>query len=58
LSITSVHPMREDAVKEFLAKAGADWDIITRLIEEKKLAELNFDGNMFYMRKLYETYKR
>ncbi len=58
LSITSVHPMREDAVKEFLAKAGADWDIITRLIEEKKLVELNFDGNMFYMRKLYETYKR
>ncbi|RLG56620.1 MAG: radical SAM protein, partial [Candidatus Hydrothermarchaeota archaeon] len=39
LSITSVHPMRKDAVEEFLRKAEADWSVIERLIKENKLIE-------------------
>lgn len=58
LSIISVHPMREDAVQEFLTKANAAWDTIDRLLEEQKLVELEFEGRKFYMRKLYEGYKR
>lgn len=58
LSITAVHPMREDAVRSFLAKSGNEWDIINRLVAEQKLVELEFNGNKFYMRKLYEGYKR
>ncbi len=52
LSITSVHPMREDAVKELLSKAGADWSIIDKLEEEGKIIELEYGGRKFYMRKL------
>lgn len=52
LSITSVHPMREDAVKEFLSKACSGWSIIERLIKENKLVELRYQGKKFYMRKL------
>lgn len=52
LSITSVHPMRDDAVKEFLIKARSDWAIIEKLIREDKLIELQYQGNKFYMRKL------
>ncbi len=52
LSITAVHPMREDAVKELLNKAGADWSIIDRLKEEGKLIEVEYGGKKFYMRKL------
>ncbi|MEA3254522.1 MAG: radical SAM protein [Candidatus Altiarchaeota archaeon] len=52
LSITSVHPMREDAVKEFLSKAGSNWGIIERLIKEDKLIEMRYRGKKFYMRKL------
>ncbi len=52
LSITSVHPMREEAVKEFLSKAGSGWDIIEKLIEENKLVERMYRGKRFYMRKL------
>jgi len=52
LSITSVHPMREDAVKEFLRKAKANWDIIEQLIENGKIVELEYNGERFYMRKL------
>ncbi|MGB7064548.1 MAG: radical SAM protein, partial [Syntrophobacteria bacterium] len=32
LSITAVHPMHEEAVKEFLLQAKADWSVIERLI--------------------------
>jgi len=52
LSITSVHPMREEAVKEFLIKARAGWDIVHKLINENKLVELKYDEKKFYMRKL------
>ena len=52
LSITSVHPMREDAVSEFLARAGADWSVIHRLIAQERLIEMEYEGRKFYMRKL------
>jgi len=51
LSITAVHPMREDAVTEFLKKAGANWDAITELIRDGKLIEVDYLGMKFYMRK-------
>ncbi|EEB74993.1 radical SAM protein [Thermococcus sp. AM4] len=52
LSITSVHPMREDALKELLRKANADWSVVEKLINEGKLIELEYNGRRFYMRKL------
>jgi wyosine [tRNA(Phe)-imidazoG37] synthetase (radical SAM superfamily) len=51
LSITSVHPMREDAVKEFLLKANSNWKLIEGLIKQGKLVELRFRDNKFYIRK-------
>ncbi|MDD2585339.1 MAG: radical SAM protein [Syntrophomonadaceae bacterium] len=58
LSITAVHPMREDAIRDLLTRVKEDWKIIDKLIKEEKLVKLTFDGNNFYMRKLYEGYKR
>jgi len=52
LSITAVHPMREDAVNEFLARAGADWSIVGQLIDQGQLVEMDYEGRTFYMRKL------
>ena len=52
LGITSVHPMREEAVREYLKKAGADWRVITNLIKRGSLIELKYQGKNFYMRKL------
>jgi wyosine [tRNA(Phe)-imidazoG37] synthetase (radical SAM superfamily) len=52
LSITSVHPMREEAVKEFLTKTHASWSIIEKLLLEDKLVELEYSGKIYYMRKL------
>ncbi|ASJ04132.1 radical SAM protein [Thermococcus barossii] len=52
LSITAVHPMREEAVEELLRKAGAGWETVERLIREGKLIELEYGGKRFYMRAL------
>ncbi|MGQ9514502.1 MAG: radical SAM protein [Thermoproteota archaeon] len=52
LSITAVHPMRFEAVKELLKKAGEDWRIVDKLILEGKLIELEYEGNRYYMKKL------
>ena len=53
LSITAVHPMREQAVMAMLAKAGADWDLVQRLQAENKLKQVDYDGQCFYVRCLY-----
>jgi len=52
LSITSVHPMRKDAVEQFLHKANSDWTIVQMLIDEKELSELDYEGNKFFLRNL------
>lgn len=52
LSITSVHPMREDAINEFLLKSNTDAHLIKRLITEGKLVETEYSGNKFYTRRL------
>jgi wyosine [tRNA(Phe)-imidazoG37] synthetase (radical SAM superfamily) len=52
LSIMAVHPMRGEAVKEFLRKANAGWQIIEKLLAAEKLVELEYGEDMFYMRKL------
>ena len=56
LSITSVHPMREEGVNNFLSKAKAGWSIIEKMIKEDKLIEVGYKGNKFYMRKLPGKY--
>jgi len=56
LSITSVHPMREEGVNNFLSKAKAGWEIIKKLIKEDKLVEVEYKGKKFYMRKLPGKY--
>jgi wyosine [tRNA(Phe)-imidazoG37] synthetase (radical SAM superfamily) len=52
LSITSVHPMREDAVDEYLARAGADWAVVRQLVRQGRLVEAEYGGHRFYLRKL------
>ncbi len=51
LSITAVHPMREQAVDEFLARAGADWPVVRGLIAQGRLVEAEYEGARFYVRR-------
>jgi len=53
LSITSVHPMRKEAVWELLTKDESDWNIVHAMLHNDELIELEYLGNTFYMRKLH-----
>ena len=52
LNITSVHPMRKEAINAMLDKTGSNWHSIEKLIENDVLIETEYLGNKFYMRKL------
>jgi wyosine [tRNA(Phe)-imidazoG37] synthetase (radical SAM superfamily) len=52
LAITSVHPMREDVIKELLNKANISFDIIEKMVDEGKLIKLEYNGRVFYMKKI------
>ena len=54
LSITAVHPMRQDAIEEFLQKANEKWSLIERLIKEQKIVKHTLNNTTFYLRKLPE----
>ena len=48
LSITAVHPLREEAVRELLAKNQADWRIVESLVQTGQLLMTEYEGNKFY----------
>jgi wyosine [tRNA(Phe)-imidazoG37] synthetase (radical SAM superfamily) len=55
LAITSVHPMREEAVRKFLERAGNSWDLVQSLIDAGELIKVEYQGHKFYLRKLKKT---
>jgi hypothetical protein len=44
--------MRKDAVQILLSKANTEWQVVEKLLREKKIIDLEFEGNNYYMRKL------
>ncbi len=53
LSITSVHPMREDYIHELIKRRGLKPEkILNKLLRERKIISLKYRNYNFYMRKL------
>lgn len=52
LSITAVHPMREEAVESLLGRAGADWSAVNKLVQDKKLTVSMYNSNKYFIRTL------
>jgi len=52
LSITAVHPMRQDAVYALLSKSKKSFAVIDTLIAQGKLVETRYKNKEYYMRKL------
>ncbi len=48
LDITSVHPLRKEALSEILRRAKKDWSIIQKMMDEGKLVEVRYGGEIFY----------
>jgi wyosine [tRNA(Phe)-imidazoG37] synthetase (radical SAM superfamily) len=52
LSITSVHPMRQDAVDAYLERAGANGSVVRQLLKKGELVETQYGDHTFYLRRL------
>lgn len=50
LSITSVHPMRVEAVQSLLAKTDIGWELVEQLLKQKQLIKTEYGGQVFYVR--------
>lgn len=50
LSITAVHPLREDAVAALLAHCGATWDSVQELTARSALVAVKYQQHTFYLR--------
>jgi wyosine [tRNA(Phe)-imidazoG37] synthetase (radical SAM superfamily) len=48
LAIAAVHPVRDDAMRTYLRRAGADWTVVGRLLRQQRLLESQFRGHTFY----------
>ncbi|MDD4145172.1 MAG: radical SAM protein [Prolixibacteraceae bacterium] len=51
LSITAVHPMREDAVTELMTKTGDQKNILDLLVADNLLEKISYSGYNYYLRK-------
>lgn len=50
LGILSVHPMRNEAVNEFLTKANSDRSLINNLEKNKKVRVVKYSGTEYYIK--------
>jgi wyosine [tRNA(Phe)-imidazoG37] synthetase (radical SAM superfamily) len=51
LSITAVHPLREDAALELLARNQVDRGMLDSLVSENRLKRVTYRGHVFYIRR-------
>ena len=51
INICSVHPIREDTMKELLRKNQADPTILDTLVSNKYIQKVEYKSNIFYIRK-------
>jgi len=51
LAIISVHPMREDALSEYVEKAGGMFSVVEDMVKEGKIVRSEYQRNHFYIRK-------
>jgi wyosine [tRNA(Phe)-imidazoG37] synthetase (radical SAM superfamily) len=52
LSILAVHPMRKDAVDNFLSRSNSIWDLIDHLVLINKLKEITYSGTTFLIKNI------
>ena len=54
LAITSVHPMRKEAVLELLGKTQSNWSVVQELLDSGRLRKIEYNGKSFYMRAYHQ----
>lgn len=51
LNITAVHPMKKKAVDKLLSRAGVSWSLVERMMDRGDIAEVEYQGDRFYLRR-------
>jgi wyosine [tRNA(Phe)-imidazoG37] synthetase (radical SAM superfamily) len=51
LSITAVHPLREDTVHTICKRDGANWAQLEALVQKGMLARIPYEGDTYFLRK-------
>lgn len=51
LAILAVHPMRDEEVSDYLEEAGADWNLVDRLVRTGHVAAVEYRGALFLVRR-------
>jgi wyosine [tRNA(Phe)-imidazoG37] synthetase (radical SAM superfamily) len=54
LSITSVHPMRREALCKMVEKSDSDWSTVNSLVEQGDLCEVEYRGSSYYVRSFHQ----
>jgi wyosine [tRNA(Phe)-imidazoG37] synthetase (radical SAM superfamily) len=52
LCILAVHPMKKEAVEEFLARANTPWNIVDELIKNNLLKKVTYSNNIFFIKNI------
>jgi wyosine [tRNA(Phe)-imidazoG37] synthetase (radical SAM superfamily) len=52
LSISAVHPVREDVIINLLKKRGLDGSVIDQLVSKQMISSYTYEGKRFYKRNL------
>ena len=50
LAITAVHPMRTEALRNFLSRAGSSWGLVDRLVARGDLVATEYSGHTYFVR--------
>jgi wyosine [tRNA(Phe)-imidazoG37] synthetase (radical SAM superfamily) len=58
LSITAVHPMRENAVDELVSRTGSKWSVVSSLVNDERLITTEYRGERYYLRALQRSQRR
>jgi wyosine [tRNA(Phe)-imidazoG37] synthetase (radical SAM superfamily) len=57
LSISAVHPLREEAIAEILARMDVSWELIDRLILQGDLVMREYEQHRFFLRNFTKSLK-
>ncbi|MFH1195824.1 MAG: radical SAM protein [bacterium] len=52
MSILAVHPMRKDAIEEFLNKSKSNWDMIYKMIENNLVRTVEYSSDFYFLKNI------
>jgi len=56
LNITSVHPLREDALLKLLEKNGTGYNVVDSLISQRLIRQVSYNGKKYFIRDYHRQY--